>query len=90
MNLTPFTSNDWNGWAGAENGPDGESPLLAEFERGDVFRIVIVDGNGLSINEIDAEGSVSFVSIRASYEGARGLAIALTEEAVWAFPVEAA
>ena len=73
--LRPFTDSDWRAYAGAENGPGGESPLI--YEDGDYALIISGDADAASI-EIDTEDEFYIFSHRiVSWEQAKKLATKL-------------
>lgn len=47
MEFKAFDNNDWMAWAGADEGPNGEDPMIAECGN----FIVIADNNGIGIYE---------------------------------------
>ncbi|AMQ66051.1 hypothetical protein AAY80_113 [Stenotrophomonas phage vB_SmaS-DLP_6] len=51
-----FDRNDWMSFAGCENGPNGEPPLIAETEFDGFDTIVVADANGVCICMVQQDG----------------------------------
>lgn len=84
MQLTPFDKTDWNCFAGALM-PKGSEPLVAFTEdRGGKQRAVIVDGKGITVEEICNSGiNMSGIRMPMDFENAKTFAEAIDEDAVW-------
>ncbi len=56
ITMREFTKNDWNAYAGATPFADGSEPWIGEIEVGDVYIVVIVAGEGVTIESFTSDG----------------------------------